>query len=714
MQCIDSQDNTTTSGAATSSKSEAKAVDVKPKRKAGRKRKRKAKQEAAGSAELKLPSSKLDDRLAEVYEKYPKLMGAYEDLGKYKPKCRMMMGHHSVDLLAELIAQGLKRLTGRDDIILLIQCCSLMETLDKYRQKYAGSSSRIWFAYIPVEIVISKWTGQHSDICLEDRRLRHFGAALGNDIFPELGNIIVKDESMGEFPLVRTSGWDREKGRCRCFDIRGLLLLIQQELERGIEATPASGRDGTQPAALDDEISKNRRTYPKHVWDYIQFISNTQFGVDTEWAAEYLAPATHQYGIHKNPDWKTTEKGREIYFGRVTSALVALRGLDLTQPVQYHSTWHLCSTGRVWNFGLVGLPKPLRRALVRTTKPYHIVVNVDLISCQLVALCELLECHESMELLKEVMDRGEKIWNYICPPGLDVKEIKPALKIFLYSFCFGMAETGLLRAVNDELAAEGSQVRLKQEDIDAILSSELIGPLRKARREFFDKYSIDYIKRLMKDQKGKLGRKIHKNALGMPFNLIEHAEKYLDELRQQNDREKAQAMAEGRKVRLKQTNQDAVARQFLAHLAQGAEQAIMQSYEMSIVDGDKVALLSPEHDGAAFEVHFDYVEDFIGRSNAWLAERHPNHKFEFGAEWWPVAMKTARLVAFIDERDDLMKLILGYESRWGQNGWMSVDDSERYNLDPRGYYGGRTSLWDGERFAKSHIQDWVATPVGRG
>jgi hypothetical protein len=325
---------------------------------------------------------------------------------------------------------------------------------------------------------------------------------------------------------------------------------------------------------------------------------------------------------------KDLESMDERVYARESSIYSSLDDVDKDkEAAQYFSEWHLQGPGRIHTSGgAVWLPKLIRWLYIQPTNPENIALELDLKSCQLIIACKLLGCDELLQQVRDIAKRGESVWGYIAP-GVDVP--KSALKVLVYSLVFGCPlGQGMQKLVNAKLRADGQNFQFNQAQINEVLNG-FLKPLVDAREEWMAKYSLTV---LLNSSRQQLANTL-KNASGHTFHLKEEAAEYLEQVELDQAQWKHDKAA-GRRVQPwePQVNESEIAGRALAHMCQGYEAFIMQSFIAS--EAMRENILAFQFDGMTVECHPNKAGEVIARYENWLREFDSDQTFEFVKLWF--------------------------------------------------------------------------------
>ncbi|MBW4483006.1 MAG: hypothetical protein KME14_10720 [Tildeniella torsiva UHER 1998/13D] len=621
---------------------------------------------------------KLDEQLANIKDSCPKTVDAIDALPKkeIQPKARQHIGYRSVTPIARLLRSWFERHGHGDNVLARVAGEILMSLIcNQYRQNEVAIPDLIYRDKIPAALIMSKLTGHDYKTCKKNRSIQHLSGAFFQEVIEPLTRIEVETRLFGRIPLVKVETYSYKYHQPREYDILGLQCALAEQIQEGWKDKDISARqDYSNPSPLSADFKYKSRLKPFTI-EAAEKLASAKFKLNTQQAYLRLHCWIHDLAMENCPDWDYKMEGQKAYLAKLTSMLATLSTLDINLEEQYVGSVHMTSCGRLYpeGGGIVNLPKALRWLLVGTPHPYHVLVDIDLKSCQLVALPQILDCPKTLEQVLDVIHGGKSLWEHIAPEGFDLRTGKPALKQLIYAFCFGMQVKCLRRETNKKLGKLGLDFRFSKRQIADILASPLMAPVVAARESFFQDYSLDAIEERVANKRAL----VVKNAVGLPFNLREHA----------------------KEVRAEYTRPDQakVAGQLLAHLAQGAEQLVMQRFVASniISEANDVHLINYQYDGVTLSVHMDRVNEVLEQCDEWLQQHHPEHKFEAEVLWF---LKHPR---FWGPRCNQMLATK----------WITSGRYKKLNKDPRKAIYGRTYLgvndlvvyekWDGERFYES-------------
>ncbi|MBE9113781.1 hypothetical protein IQ273_30895 [Nodosilinea sp. LEGE 07298] len=526
------------------------------------------------------------------------------------------------------------------------------------------------------------------------------------------------------------------KVHCRIYDTRPLVSYlgrwIQEEIKRERKAKlldagimplmEYEAHDRSKPARLDSEIVNSKFRRDPALITCVKRIHQSTFRFNTERFIRQGLPEIREYalfnygGVALYNEMEQLEQELEVEKGQQRiqeiharlkeidkdleymdervyacerSMLYALDDMDLDTPEpQYFSQWHLQGPGRIHtDGGAVWLPKLIRWLYIQPSNPEKIALELDLKSCQLLIACQILRdadldekdsdkplqkgCEELLQKVKAIAKRGDSVWKEITPDGLEVP--KRALKVLVYSLVFGCPlGKGMQMLVNAQLRADGHHFQFSQAQIKEVLGG-FLEPLVISREKWMAKYSLTNI---LNSTPKQLPDRV-KNAAGHVFHLRQEATEYLEQF-ELDKAQWADDKAAGRRVQPWEptVNESEIAGRALAHLCQGAEAHVMQSFIAS--DAMQENVLAFQFDGMTVECHPNDVKEVMARYSKWLQEFDDNQTFEYLPLWF------ARLWTFtFAER--------GYTYHRSALD-MLENDFERINKDPRRhtYYPKRT------------------------
>ncbi|MEA5447604.1 hypothetical protein VB780_03420 [Leptolyngbya sp. CCNP1308] len=617
---------------------------------------------------------KQDLQLANIRPHCPRTVAAFYALPEEEilPKARQHLGYRSSTPIARLLRSYFIRTQGVDNILAAAAGEILLSIVcNAYRMKTRSNPERLFKDKIPVSIIRSKLTGQDYETCEVSRGIITLSGAFFEEVLEPLEKIYVDSDLFGRMPLLEIT--PQKKGQCRTYNVMGLQVALSEQIQHGWEDVEIVAKsDYSKPAGLSDDF--NSGNLKPFTIDAANKFANAEFEFNVELFSRKGAQFIHALALSGCPEWTHDLVGQKAYLARLTSLLGTLGTMDAHSKEQFVGMVHMTSCGRLYpeGGGIVNLPKPLRWLLIGTPHKGHVLVDIDLKSCQMVALATILKCDESLEQILDIIHNGKSLWEHLAPKGFDLKTGKPALKQLIYSFCFGMQLSCLQQETNKKLAKMGVGFRFNKEQIDEILASPVMAPLVEARERFFKKYSLEAIDKLVQGKR----KVVIENELGLSFNLKERAE----ELR-------AEALKKGKKP-----DEVKIAGKLLAHLAQGSEQAVMQQFLASAIISKEndVYPINFQYDGCTLSVHMDRVNEVLAQCDEWMEQNHPNHKFEAETLWF---------LNHPSFRTHCANHMLETE-------WILSGRYKKMNHDSRGMllnyvhldgYWYRTTRWDGEK-----------------
>ncbi|MBD1914290.1 MULTISPECIES: hypothetical protein [Cyanophyceae] len=614
----------------------------------------------------------LDEQLANIEDRgdYPNSLEIFKGFSKnIKDEARKRMGWLSCknNVVAPFIINGLKDLGVEPDVFLVAAADVLFEiTADKYRKSDNKRPFDAYICSIPAGILTSKLTGHPYEKCISHSHLKGFHRAMVEEVFSKLSKIEIDTKHHGRLPLITISGYSAEANKCRQYNILGLLELLAIQIEKGCKLrmdglTDEDPKDFSSPSAPHESIRKNKGRLDSNLVKAIEVWQNSPFRlVNHPW----IVPWMHEKAMLGTPEWNHSQKGREIYLAKLRSYVCALRAMDpnateaqYVGPIKASSSGRLCPQGG----SVVNLASTLSMLLIQPTpcaRP-RVKITIDLKCAQLIELAVILGnektfepdviepdviqgCKEALERLKQITQAGESVWPHIAPAGFDLAGGgKQALKEIVYGAAYGLKRQHMLHTANESLEKDGLDFRFYSiEEIDRILEGPILRPLMVAREAFFEKYSLDNVKKILRAKKG--GRVI-KNAVGCPFRLADQLKRFEDE--------------EG-------TDVHKIAGRLLAHLGQGKEQQVMHDFVANCVgefSAEKdIDLLLWKYDGLTLAVPMEEEKWLKQHCQEWLTQHHPNHVFDAETHWfltnpqfWRVAQKIGPLRLIEEGRTEI-------------------------------------------------------------
>lgn len=283
---------------------------------------------------------------------------------------------------------------------------------------------------------------------------------------------------------------------------------------------------------------------------------------------------------------------------QIEALISALDNIRETNEPQFHGSFYIQGPGRLHTVGgAMVLTTKIRKHYVKPTDRTNKILEMDLKCAQLSILCDILQAPEIKEQILGII-KSESIWKHIGPANLP-KEVK---KVIIYGFCFGarMSELPFLATQKAEKKL-GYKFLVTKERVNSCFEG-ILKPLVVLRDEWLENYTIDKI------EAGEVGKVIHTNALGLKFNLNKETIEYKNEINK------------GKINNLK------IGAKLLSHLAQGAEQLIIQRMIGEQINEN---ILTYSYDGLSIEVEPAKVEGVKGRLTNWLAQEFPDSLLEF-------------------------------------------------------------------------------------
>ncbi|MEA5603689.1 hypothetical protein [Nostoc sp. UHCC 0252] len=278
--------------------------------------------------------------------------------------------------------------------------------------------------------------------------------------------------------------------------------------------------------------------------------------------------------------------------------LSALDDIRETNEPQYHGSFYIQGPGRLHTSGgPMALTSKIRKHYVKPTNKANKVMEMDLKCAQLIILCDILQASETKEQILSII-RTDSIWKHIGPATLP-KEVK---KVIIYGFCFGakMSELPFLATQKAEKKL-GYRFNVTKEIVNSCFEG-ILKPLVELRDSWLADYTIDKI------EAGEIEKVIHTNALGLKFNLNKETSEYKTE------------------VKKGKVNNSKIGGKLLSHLAQGAEQLIIQRLIGEQINEN---ILTYSYDGLSLEVEPTKVTEVQERLTSWLAQEFPDSLLEF-------------------------------------------------------------------------------------
>ena len=409
--------------------------------------------------------------------------------------------------------------------------------------------------------------------------------------------------------------WDNQnsgQGTARLYNARPLnhqfIQLIREKAQQQEQSlkdyqstNPYCNSNPANKPAPKGKWNKHSKKLPEATKKTFDKLRNSTFCFDQAFYEEFGEWIINRYSA-------LNSNGNKIdsHYACMMSIYYNLNAINTNTPLpQYHGTWELQQAGRLHTIGgSIGLPKPIRWTFIRPANPNNVLLEIDLKSAQLILLCKQLGCHELLNQIREIMEQGESVWDYIKPKGYQGP--KRALKTLTYGLCFGANLKNLHSLCNKELSKKGDNFRFKKQDIKQVTSG-FLKPLVSAREKWLSKYQIERIQVLKQQNKSTT----ISNQLGLRFHLAQEMKSYLRECNQKNIK----------------PNSNEIAKKALAHIAQGAEQYVMHNFIASTVVENNINTF--QYDGITLEVRRDLVATKKHEADNWLTKFDSNLKFDY-------------------------------------------------------------------------------------
>lgn len=380
------------------------------------------------------------------------------------------------------------------------------------------------------------------------------------------------------------------KGYCRRFMIgEELMEEIKEELTMLIE-----GEDDLIFAKPDLDVGLKPAA-----WGGRCLRSNQLPEVSVKaWEKLKVSQFVFDWKLFQSREGKKFNRSLELSTDQKEALMSALDDIRETNDPQYHGKFYIQGPGRFHTSGgPMSLTNKIRKYYVKPTNKSNKVLELDLKCAQLIILCDILGAVETKQQILNIIKDGS-IWKHIGPATLP-KEVK---KVIIYGFCFGakMSELPFLATQKAEKKL-GYKFTVTKEIIASCFSG-ILKPLVALRDEWISNFSIEKI------EVGEVEQVIYTNALGLKFSLNKELAQYNEEVN-------------GKKV-----NNLKVGGRLLSHLAQGAEQLIIQKMIGEQIEEN---ILTYSYDGLSLEVEPAKVTEVQERLTSWLAQEYPESLLEF-------------------------------------------------------------------------------------
>lgn len=300
------------------------------------------------------------------------------------------------------------------------------------------------------------------------------------------------------------------------------------------------------------------------------------------------------------------------YVGSLSSQMALMYAMDglnhLTNQPQYPIHYHLQKSGRMHTRGgAMFFTKWFRQAFIGATNPLNAVVEVDLKCAQLIVLANILGGEETLKAIRNIIDSGDSVWNYIGGNHIP-KEIK---KVVVYSFCFGANIKDIPYLAKCEIERRGLNIRVTKADIDECLQVGLLSELIYLRNEWMSNYTCE---KIVEEDLWVV------NELGVKLYLKEEAKEMLA-----ITGKKVKRGASTYTKKVNNADSTKIAGRYLAHLAQGSEQFVIQSLIAEAVNEN---ILCFQYDGFTIECAYDEIPVITHRYKNFLSTRFPSYSLD--------------------------------------------------------------------------------------
>jgi len=472
-----------------------------------------------------------------------------------------------------LVAKALKSLIGKTPTN---QQVTYVYALLRVRNQKAKDKEPNDYLQIPVEYLFTLMTPFSSEDYNKLKFKKYMATVTKETIEPLLNFISVTGHG---------------EGYCRRFMIgEELMEEIKEELYRLIE-----GEDddlvfakpdlnvGLKPAAWGGRCLRSNQLpeITKKAWDKLR---DSRFVFD--------------WKLFNSREGRRFNRSLELSQDQREALISALDDIRETNEPQYHGSFYIQGPGRLHTSGgPMALTSKIRKHYVKPTIKSNKVMEMDLKCAQLIILCDILGASEIKEQIIGII-KTDSIWKHIGHATLP-KEVK---KVIIYGFCFGakMSELPFLATQKAEKKL-GYKFTVTKEIVNGCFEG-ILKPLVKLRDEWLANYTIDKI------EAGEVEKVIYTNALGLKFNLNKEVAEYRQELGK------------------KKANNCKVAGKLLSHLAQGAEQLIIQRMIGEQINEN---ILTYSYDGLSIEVEPSKVDEIKERLTSWLFQEFPDSLLEF-------------------------------------------------------------------------------------
>ncbi|MEH2392734.1 MAG: hypothetical protein V7K21_14130 [Nostoc sp.] len=472
-----------------------------------------------------------------------------------------------------LVAKALENLIGKTPTN---QQVTYIYSLLRVRNQKAKENEPTDYLQIPVEYLFALMTPFSAEEYTKLKFKKYMATITKETIDPLLDFISVTGHG---------------EGYCRRFMIgEELMEEIKEELTKLIEGEDDESvfakpdlNVGLKPAAWGGRCLRSNQLpgVTKKAWEKLR---DSKFVFDLK--------------LFKSREGRKFNRSLELSVDQKEAFVSALDDIRETNEPQYHGSFYIQGPGRLHTSGgPMALSSKIRKHYIKPTYKSNKVMEMDLKCAQLIILCNILQASETKEQILGII-KTSSIWKHIGPATLP-KEVK---KVIIYGFCFGakMSELPFLATQKAEKKL-GYKFTVTKEIVNSCFEG-ILKPLVELRDEWLTNYTIDKI------EAGKVDQVIYTNALGLKFNLKKETTEYKNE------------------VKKGKINNSKIGGKLLSHLAQGAEQLIIQR-----MIGEQIGenIITYSYDGISLEVEPAKVEEIKGRLTNWLNKEFPDSILEF-------------------------------------------------------------------------------------
>jgi hypothetical protein len=478
----------------------------------------------------------------------------------------------------KMIARVLENLTGKPPTN---QQVSYVYSLLRVRTQRAKEGEPNDYLQIPVEYLFALMTPfsveDYNNNKLKKNSQKYMATVTKETIKPLLDLISVTGSN---------------KGYCRRFMIgEEMMTEIKEEVTRMI--------DGDYKTELD-RIKPNFESGLKvAAWGGGSLRSNQLPEVSVKaWEKLKVSQFVFDWKLFQSREGREFNRSLNLNDDQKEALVDCLDYIQESNAPQYHGSFYIQGPGRFHTqCGAMALIREIRRHYVKPTKKSNKVLELDLKCAQLLILCDILGAVETKQQILGIIKDGS-IWRHIGPTSLP-KQVK---KVIIYGFCFG-ASLGELPFIASRKATKELGYKFSvTKEIIAECFSGILKPLVALRDEWLANYTVEKI------EAGEVEQVIHTNALGLKFSLNKELAQYKGELN-------------GKKA-----DRFKVGGRLLSHLAQGAEQLIIQRMISEQIEEN---ILTYSYDGLSLEVEPVKVTEVQERLTSWLAIEFPDSLLEF-------------------------------------------------------------------------------------